>query len=172
MHKCTNCQKPKGEDDVFHRYPLKRPDVCHKWEIATKLLHFKATENSRLCSDHFIPNDYIYPGSKKLKPDVVPTLLTFPESSSHYKDAQYSRKPPTKRPFHPVCEETPAKYKKTEQLEGPVSPTKEELRELLQKKEDVITQQKKKIKLLHQQVRRKNTTITDLRSAIKVLKEK
>ena len=57
-------------------------------------------------------------------------------------------------------------------MEGPVSPTKEVLRELLEKKEDVITQQKKKIKLLHQQVRRKNTTITDLRSAIKVLKEK
>lgn len=167
---CSSCEKPRKPGELFHTFPTKRHDICRKWEIATKILNFKATDSSLLCGDHFEDSAYIYPGSKKLRPDAFPTIFTFPESSSHSKKAiKAPRKPPTKR----IIEEKPSTSSKVLKLEISVmSPSKEDLRAEIAKKEIVIFEQKKKIKLLQQQVRRKNTSITNLRSAVDTLKEK
>ena len=165
---CTSCGKARSTGELFHRFPVKRKDVCRRWEISTRLLDFRATESSLLCSDHFESAAYIYPGSKKLKDDAIPTVFTFSESSSHNKEIT-PRKPPMKRLIpeeNLMPDENPPKVSKLE------SPSKEELRNELTKKDVIIFDQKKKIKLLQQQVRRKNATVTNLRTAITVLKEK
>ena len=175
---CTSCEKPRNQGELFHTFPTKRQAICRKWEVATKILNLKATESSMLCADHFEPGAYIYPGSKKLKSDAVPTLFTFSVSSSHYKKAiKTPRKSPTKRRSVDyemqnssyTNDERPSKERK---LENPVSPSKDEMREEIANKDHIISEQKNKIKLLNQQVRRKSTTVSNLRSSVVMLKEK
>ena len=73
---CTN-RRVKGDSLKFHRFPLHNKELCTKWITAIKRDKFIPTKNSYLCGDHFIPTDYKYADSSKLKDNVVPSIFNF-----------------------------------------------------------------------------------------------
>ena len=161
------CNSKRGDGHRFHCFPVDRKDVCKKWEIATKLLAFHATEHDILCSDHFSPECYTFRGSHKLKEVAVPDRFTFPESSSHTINKLAKRAPPRRR------EEPPQKKPKISSDEN-TKPEKDiikELREQLRSKEIKIEEQRCKIKFLQQKVRRKDVKLQSLNKIIGKLKE-
>ena len=95
---CKNRRLP-GSAWTFHTFPLLNKLICRKWEVATKLENFVARKDDVLCSAHFSPDSYLYAGSKKLKDDAVPSLFSFPATSSHGKYIKLERKEPRKREF-------------------------------------------------------------------------
>ena len=43
----------------FHKFPLRNPDLLRSWLHRLSLEGFVPTENSRLCSKHFVDGDFI-----------------------------------------------------------------------------------------------------------------
>ena len=75
-YKCTN-RKEKGVK-TFHSFPLHGKELTQKWVVAMKRDAFLPNESSRLCNNHFKPNDYLFSNSKNLKLNAVPSLFDFP----------------------------------------------------------------------------------------------
>ena len=92
---CTN-RRVKGDSMKFHRFPLNNKELCAKWIVAMKRDKFIPTKNSYLCGDHFIPTDYKYVDSIKLKDNAVPSIFKLPD---HFMKIVKTRKPPIKRKF-------------------------------------------------------------------------
>ena len=112
---CVVCEKKKGPDDLFHKFPLENEELCRRWEIAVKV---PVNKSSRVCTDHFEKDAYLYHDSKRLKPDAVPTI--FPRKSN-------PRKLPTKRTAE--CNEIEFPIKKSKIVHtssSPASPSKDE----------------------------------------------
>ena len=83
------------------RFPLKDAALTHKWEDAMgkKDGNWKATPCSRLCSNHFLPSDYLHPipvqKCKKrpcLKKNAVPSV--FGDNSQAWKSSSPKRSAP------------------------------------------------------------------------------
>ena len=85
---CTN-RRVKGSGMKFHRFPLQNKELCAKWIAAMKRDKFIPTENSYLCGDDFIPTDYKYDDSVKLKDNAVPSIFKLSEHTKIVK----ARKP-------------------------------------------------------------------------------
>ena len=50
----------KEEKEIsFHKFPLRNPDLLRSWLHRLSLEGFVPTENSRLCSKHFVDGDFI-----------------------------------------------------------------------------------------------------------------
>ncbi|GFO10331.1 THAP domain-containing protein 1 [Plakobranchus ocellatus] len=80
---CGDILKPSDEGRSFYCFPLTRPDILEKWEVAVGRKGYKATHTQRLCSRHFTRDSFIGKGRltkhfQKLRPDAVPTLFTLP----------------------------------------------------------------------------------------------
>jgi len=63
---------------IIYRFPLNKPELLKKWLHQTKRKNFTPTKYSRLCSEHFVDDDYlIRPGSdvKLLKDNAFPTIF-------------------------------------------------------------------------------------------------
>ena len=63
----------------FSSFPMKKPELLRRWEVSLKREGFKASAHSKLCSDHFLPTDYLVrPGTsrQRLKDDVVPSVFS------------------------------------------------------------------------------------------------
>ncbi|KAM4809364.1 THAP domain-containing protein 1 [Rhinophrynus dorsalis] len=81
---CKN-RYDKDKPISFHKFPLKRPLICKKWEAAVRRVDFKPTKYSSICSDHFTPDCFKRESNNKLlKDNAVPTLFC-------YNDAKESR---------------------------------------------------------------------------------
>ena len=161
------CESKRGDGHRFHAFPVDHKETCKKWEIATKLLNFKATKHDILCSDHFSPECYIFRGSNKLKENTVLDTFSFPETSSHAVIKSVKRAPPKRR------EEPPPKRSKVSSVEK-VTPEKDivqQLQEQLRSKDIKIEEQRSKIKFLQQKVRRKDVKLQSLSKVIGKLKE-
>lgn len=96
---CQRCIVPGCENDFysvksknkiihFHTLPLKRRPVLLRWLSAMKRKKPPANAESRICSEHFVVEDYIEKKSlesgnlvtrrtNKLKPDAVPSVFNF-----------------------------------------------------------------------------------------------
>ena len=63
----------------FHKFSLKDPNLCEKWLIATKHIHFITNKFSQTCSNHFKIDDFKYQQKRKklLKKSVVPYIFDF-----------------------------------------------------------------------------------------------
>ena len=86
---------------TFHQFPIDKINLCKKWVVATKLQNFKPKKSHYLCSKHFLPEDYKFTNSTRLKDDAVPSIFNFQETSSHYRpenEKKQKRKNPRKRP--------------------------------------------------------------------------
>lgn len=83
---------------------MKNKELCKKWFLASKRDKFVPTENSFLCSEHFIKDDYTDTTSKKqtLKSSAIPSIFNFPEN---FQTNSIPRKPPFKRKFHEIQQE-------------------------------------------------------------------
>ena len=156
---------------TFHAFPHRDKILCKRWEIATKIDKFSALQNDVLCSVHFAPTSYRYTGSTKLKDDAVPTIFSFPSTSSHCNNVPVERKPPRKRPLSDTSNQGTVVENKLQKI-APSSPSKEDLRELLKSKDAKLEEQRRKIKVLQQKVRRRDAKIQNLQDLITDLKEK
>ena len=92
---CNNRSSKEGNIS-FHKFPLKDKILCKKWVIATKRAAFVPTDNSKLCSQHFASEDFIWEDAKRsrLVNDAVSTIFDFPD---HLKPQSKRRNPPKKR---------------------------------------------------------------------------
>ena len=43
----------------FHSFPLNNPDLCEKWIRANPRDGFEPSKNSKMCSLHFLPTDFV-----------------------------------------------------------------------------------------------------------------
>lgn len=85
--------------NIFHRFPLKTPELLNSWVSNMKRKGFNPTAASRICSDHFLPEEVILPavGFKKaaLIKNAIPTIFSgFPE---HLKKKTKTRSNPMER---------------------------------------------------------------------------
>ena len=73
----ANCTSLSGRDKVaLFGFPLDRPNVLHKWVkfVQSKRANFpKATKFSNLCSDHFLPTNFV--NMTQFKADFAKRLL-------------------------------------------------------------------------------------------------
>ena len=145
--------------------------VSDKFCQLPKIDKFTALQNDVLYSVHFAPTSYRYTGSTKLKDDAVPTIFSFPSTSSHCNNVPVERKPPRKRPLSDTSNQGTVVENKLQKI-APSSPSKEDLRELLKSKDAKLEEQRRKIKVLQQKVRRRDAKIQNLQDLITDLKEK
>ena len=122
-----------------------------RWEISTKILNFVANKNDVLCDHHFTEDSYVFPWSKKLKYEAIPTLFNFPSTSSFHTDSpRIPRKPPCKRSYPLPPETSACMVTKTPRLScdaKPKSPSKEELNRIIEGKDQIIVELKSKVKM-------------------------
>ena len=90
-YKCTNRKEKGGK--TFHSFPLHDKELTQKWVVAMKRDAFLPNESSRLCNNHFKPNDSFFK-FKKLELNAVPSLFDFP---AHLTTACSKRKKPARR---------------------------------------------------------------------------
>ena len=68
------------------------------WKVvSTKREHFTPSKYSHVCSEYFLPSDYVYSQhdlKPRLKPQSVPSIFKFPE---RLQPKKHQRKPPVKR---------------------------------------------------------------------------
>ncbi|XP_045468058.1 THAP domain-containing protein 3-like isoform X3 [Harmonia axyridis] len=74
----------KNEQDYrrlsFHGFPFKRPHIFKLWIEAVGRGNWTPTKYSKLCSEHFLPTDYIDNSggrSRTLEPDAVPSIFPY-----------------------------------------------------------------------------------------------
>ena len=158
-YNCEN-RKVKGDCLKWHRFPIYKDELCKRWVAAMRRDRFVATSTCILCGKHFLPSDYKFLNSSRLKDDVVPSVFEFPE---HLEKNAVVRPPPKKRLLETSGDthETPVKKIKV----PPKSPTKEELKLLLKSKND-------KLKTLQQKLRRKEKKVASLKDRIQDMKDK
>jgi len=95
--------KGDSEKITFHSFPLRNMELCDRWLRAIARRHFVPTKNTKLCSLHFAPSDFVEVhtdsnkrreksrGDKKeltkryLKDDAVPSV--FPSAPQHLSTA-------------------------------------------------------------------------------------
>ena len=80
----VGCKRVKdgGKEATLHKFP-RNPTLREKWCIATKREGFQATEDSRICSDHFSSHDFESSTShgkkglqrRRIRGDAVPRSL-------------------------------------------------------------------------------------------------
>ncbi|GFO01847.1 THAP domain-containing protein 1 [Plakobranchus ocellatus] len=74
-----NLSKPWAGSRLLYSFPLGRPALLKKWEVAVGRKAFAAQKSHRLCSRHFTSDSFIgNPYYRKLRKDAVPTQFTFP----------------------------------------------------------------------------------------------
>ncbi|XP_047429079.1 transcription factor E2FC isoform X2 [Mugil cephalus] len=93
---CTNefyRIKAKGKLVHFHKLPLKRSAVLSRWLEALRRENPPMGRGARVCSDHFLEEDYVEEKcfeaerlvvrrTNRLKPEAVPSVFNFPAKSS------------------------------------------------------------------------------------------
>uniref|UniRef100_A0A8D8YCT9 THAP domain-containing protein 1 n=1 Tax=Cacopsylla melanoneura TaxID=428564 RepID=A0A8D8YCT9_9HEMI len=76
---CTNRNLP-GNNLHFFKFPFRYPALVTKWTKALRRKNFKPTKQSRICSVHFLPNDYSNRQGGRhmtLKHTAVPSMFNF-----------------------------------------------------------------------------------------------
>ena len=189
VQKCSaHCGSVKkaGDGVIFHNFPLKEEEkeILKKWLVALRRPGFTPTIHSRICSLHFLPEDY-FPFSKSLLSTSVPSV--FPEYPTHLQKIHRRRKLPTEREPPPsshgakkqkltaaaadssTSEATPSEVTTSEATTSEASSSSKPSRKASPTKEDLqleLKSKKNKIKILQQKVRRKNEKVKTLTTAL------
>ncbi|XP_075529227.1 THAP domain-containing protein 1-like [Dermacentor variabilis] len=76
---CDNSDDCPGT--TFHKFPVDSPMLLKAWVHNVNLpAPWEPTEDSVLCSDHFLERCFIRSGSStRLRPDAVPTIFAYPD---------------------------------------------------------------------------------------------
>ncbi len=103
---CTNYFYNKKKGIHYHRLPVGNKTLLKKWLQNLKRADPPVHSHSRVCSSHFLPEDYVLAGSftesgeyqrtrtNKLNPDAVPTVFDFSQYSLGETDCPASQKTP------------------------------------------------------------------------------
>ena len=171
---CTNRTKA-GSGISFHRFPLSRPELLHKWVRAVRREKWTPNRYSFICSDHFHASCFIVkPGvvGRRLHPDAVPSI--FPTLKQYYQSSYKIRRSPVKRKYLSPTKvvksiATEHSYENHEKVEvgDIVSETDNEIEKLQQR----VIKLKEKVKLLNQKLRRQQKKIETLEDLLGNLKE-
>ncbi len=90
---CTNHFYKKQEKVHYHRLPVANKELLRKWLQKMKRANPPVNCNSRVCSNHFLPEDYVLTGyfnelgeygekrTNRLKPEAVPSVFDFSQYS-------------------------------------------------------------------------------------------
>ncbi|XP_022161191.1 THAP domain-containing protein 1-like isoform X2 [Myzus persicae] len=198
VHGCSNRQgKPVDSRKIhFFSFPLKDPKRADKWLLAIGRKGFTTTKFSKVCSDHFVYEDFksIVGGSYRLnlRENVVPSVFT---CTTELMAKRAKLLNITNSDTLKICELEPANLaplrspspanlkeidtpttKSTSSVQLLRTPSKERtllfLPTLKQKLPDTLRKKAlhSKIKLLQQTVRRKNIVIKNLRDLIASMK--
>ncbi|KAI1892478.1 hypothetical protein AGOR_G00133830 [Albula goreensis] len=82
-YNCTNRYSSKNPNLTFHRFPFSKPSVLKEWLDNIGREDFQPKRHMVICSHHFTPDCFSGLGNRKnLLWNAVPTLFTFPPSSS------------------------------------------------------------------------------------------
>jgi hypothetical protein len=65
-----NVSKGDNIKVMFHRFPLKNEALCNKWKQANPRKNFEPSANSRLCSLHFVDDDFIMEALTRIRHGV------------------------------------------------------------------------------------------------------
>ncbi|XP_045464103.1 THAP domain-containing protein 1-like [Harmonia axyridis] len=78
VHGCTNKYR-NNKKISFHIFP-KNPIILEKWLLSMRRENLIPSKGTRLCSEHFLPEDFVVNfGRKTLKHDAVPSIFNFSE---------------------------------------------------------------------------------------------
>ena len=152
---CTNLFKT-GSGISFHRFPLSRPELLHKWVRAVRRDKWTPNKNSYICSEHFHSSCFIIkPGvvGKRLHPEAIPSI--FPTLKEYYQNSYKRRKSPVKRKYLSPTKivESVSKdhsYENPEKIElGDIVSETDKEKETLQNKMNKL---KAKVKVLNQKL--------------------
>ena len=89
-----------GSGISFHRFPLSRPELLHKWVQAVRRENWTLNKHSYICSDHFHSSCFIEnPGlvGQRLHSDAIPSI--FPTLKEYYQSSYKRRKSGVKRKY-------------------------------------------------------------------------
>ena len=88
----NNCSNRFAKDQLphFHSFP-KCKELREKWVIAIRRVNLKPNSHTKICGEHFLPEDYVVPGSSYLKKNSIPSKFDFPQ---HLQKVKKERKPP------------------------------------------------------------------------------
>jgi hypothetical protein len=157
---CTN-KHDKTSNISFHKFPLKRKEICQRWAIAMRRDKWHPKEHDCLCSVHFLLSDYLASDSDKpcLKEGAVPSVFNFPE---RLQKTTKPRKPPAKRKIKEIIENDKGEPKSfplpSSKRKPTSSPKKQKLR--------------RNVKTLKQKLRRRGKKVESMNEIIKNLKKK
>ena len=159
---CINRVKA-GSGISFHRFPLSRPELLHKWVRAVRRENWTPNKHSYICSDHFHSSCFIEKPSlvgRRLHSDAIPSI--FPTLKEYYQSSYKRRKSPVKRNYVSPTKivksiVTDHSYENAEKVElgDIVSETDQEMQELQTR----VIKLKAKVKVLNQNLRRKGKKI-------------
>ena len=171
---CTNRTKA-GSGISFHRFPLSRQELLHKWVRAVRREKCTPNRYSFICSVHFHASCFIVkPGvvGRRLHPDAVPSI--FPTLKQYYQSSYKIRRSPVKWKYLSPTKvvksiATEHSYENHEKVEvgDIVSETDNEIEKLQQR----VIKLKEKVKLLNQKLRRQQKKIETLEDLLGNLKE-
>uniref|UniRef100_A0A672HL68 THAP-type domain-containing protein n=1 Tax=Salarias fasciatus TaxID=181472 RepID=A0A672HL68_SALFA len=79
---------------TFHKFPRDKK-LKRKWELAVRRKDFTASEFSKLCSEHFKPEDFDRTGQiVRLWKGVIPSVFNFPSRLQRVRTHFMILKPP------------------------------------------------------------------------------
>ncbi|GCB61292.1 THAP domain-containing protein 1-like [Scyliorhinus torazame] len=88
---CKN-RYDKDRGVSFHRFPLKRPELCKKWLAAVRRRNFTPTKNSNLCSEHFTLDCFRKNCNNKiLEENAVPSIFCFTRPNQQSKKLEMAK---------------------------------------------------------------------------------
>lgn len=154
----------------FCRFPFKDEEKVKQWVQALKRKGFSPTKASKLCSEHFVPTDFLdRPGSyiKRLKPNAIPSVFpAFP--------AYYQCKPKMPR-LRTALRENATPTVSENQLCDNVVSTENYAEKAVQTEHnelETVIGLRKKVKMLQQKVRRRDRTVCNLKDLLKTLRDR
>lgn len=152
---------------------MKDKDRCKKWINAVRRLNWTPSKYSRLCSEHFTPDDYRGPGMNvpHLKESAVPSIFKgFP---AHLQKPPVKPRLRVKRTLEiPTFEVSLQEQERPPNIQNDLDsvPLTKKRKQLPQSPKTLRL--RKKIKTLNQKVRRRNRKISSLQELVKLLKKK
>ncbi|KAJ8384237.1 hypothetical protein AAFF_G00206980 [Aldrovandia affinis] len=100
-YNCTNRYSSKNPHLTFHRFPFSKPSVLKEWLDNIGREDFQPKRHMVICSHHFTPECFSGLGNRKnLLWNAVPTLFTFPPSSSKRRKSRKKLKKEMTLGFH------------------------------------------------------------------------
>ncbi|XP_078066314.1 THAP domain-containing protein 1-like isoform X1 [Mustelus asterias] len=169
---CKN-RYDKDRGVSFHRFPLKRPELCKKWLAAVRRRNFTPTKNSNLCSEHFTLDCFRKNCNNKiLEENAVPSIFCFTRPNQQSKKLEMAKASEQPRAAEEITEDAELKqanglltvYDHSYSV-GDACLQKKKIQQLEEQNEKL----KKKLKFLQQKSRRQEQRLQRMKKLLQEL---